>query len=238
MAILLSLETSTGVCSAALHENGKLLASTELRIPQSTASSLAVMIRDLMTLCNVSSEQLGGIAVAAGPGSYTGLRIGVATAKGMCFAMNIPLLSVNTLELMTFQVISTYFSDSTFPFRGDRDGIVLCPMLDARRMEVYCLLADGNLRILEKTSAKVIDEKSFSEELEKGKILFFGNGSEKCKQVLGGANALFLEGIIPSASGLGELASRKLEAGETEELSSFEPFYLKDFIAKKPKVQI
>jgi tRNA threonylcarbamoyladenosine biosynthesis protein TsaB len=238
MAILLSLETSTGVCSAALHEDGKLLASTELQIPQSTASSLAVMIHDLMKLCNVSSEQLGGVAVAAGPGSYTGLRIGVATAKGICFSMNIPLVSVNTLELMTFQVISSFFSDTSFSFDGDRDSVVLCPMLDARRMEVYCLLADRKLRILEKTSAKVIDEKSFDQQLDRGKILFFGNGSEKCKQVFRNANALFLDSIIPSASKLGELGSRKLEAGEVEELSSFEPFYLKDFVAKKPKVEI
>jgi tRNA threonylcarbamoyladenosine biosynthesis protein TsaB len=238
MSVLLSLETSAGPCSAALHENGKLLATTEMLIPQSAASSLSVMIRDLLKLCSVSPEKLSGVAVASGPGSYTGLRIGVATAKGICFSLNVPLVTVNTLELMSYQVISSFFADLSFLGVGPRGRVVLCPMLDARRMEVYCLLADDQGGILEATSAKVIDAHSFEKQLDSGKILFFGNGSEKCRQALRHPNAFFLGGIVPLAAKLGELAALKLDAGEVEVLSSFEPFYLKDFVVKKPKVQI
>ena len=130
MAVLLSLETSTTVCSAALHENGKLLAFSELHIAQSASSKLAIIIDDLFKLCGVKPSQMEGVAVSAGPGSYTGLRIGVATAKGLCYALNIPFISVNTLELMAYQVAAV-----------DVPNSLLCPMLDARRMEVYYLLA-------------------------------------------------------------------------------------------------
>jgi tRNA threonylcarbamoyladenosine biosynthesis protein TsaB len=182
------------------------------------------MIDDLFRLCGVKPGQTEGVAVSAGPGSFTGLRIGVATAKGLCYALNIPFISINTLELMAYQVASAGSSNS-----------LLCPMLDARRMEVYCLLADRDLTILESTEAKIIDEFSFRNWLDRGPISFFGNGSVKCKEVIHHPNALYIENIIPGASALGELAFRKFESKQVEDLSSYEPFYLKDFVVKKPK---
>ena len=224
MAVLLSLETSTTVCSAALHENGKIQSSIELHIAQSASSRLAVVIDDLLELCDVQASQVDGVAVSAGPGSFTGLRIGVATAKGLCYALGVPLISVNTLELMTHQAKEFNF-----------DNTLLCPMLDARRMEVYCLLADASLTVLESTEAKVIDELSFRSWLDQGVISFFGNGSAKCKGIIRHPNARFIDGIIPSAVMLGELAFQKFEAKQFEDISAFEPFYLKDFMIRKPK---
>ncbi len=234
MSIVLSLETSTSVCSAALHEDGMLLASSELHIPQSASSKLAVMVNQLFKTTDILPDTIKGVIVSAGPGSYTGLRIGVATAKGLCFALNVPLLSVNTLELMAYQVISS-LSPVERGLEREAIEILFCPMLDARRMEVYCLIADQKLNVLEQTNAKVIDELSFDTWLEKKVIYFFGNGAIKCKSIITHKNSRFIENIIPSASRLGELAYKKFQLNQFENLSSFEPLYLKDFVAKKPK---
>ena len=231
MALILSLETATSVCSAALHQDGILLASTEYHVPQSTASKLSVLIDQLFKLADITPSQLGAVAVSAGPGSYTGLRIGVATAKGLCYALGIPLISVNTLELMTAQVKSISPSSEI----NSTGEFLFCPMLDARRMEVYTLLANTGLEIIQPTEAKVIDEFSYQSWLEKNKIIFFGNGSDKCKAVIKHPNAFFIEGITPSATKLGELSSQKFLQNEFEDLSSYEPHYLKEFMVKKPK---
>jgi tRNA threonylcarbamoyladenosine biosynthesis protein TsaB len=241
MPVLLSLETSTSVCSAALHEDGKLLASLESKIPQSASSELAVMIDRLFKTTQILPNSINGVIVSAGPGSYTGLRIGVATAKGLCFALNIPLLSVNTLELMTYQVISSLSPSLPRILAGEREAegeaieALFCPMLDARRMEVYCLIADQKLNILEQTNAKVIDELSFDLWLKENVIYFFGNGAIKSKSLIIHQNARFIEEVAPSASKLGELGYKKFQLNQFENLSSYEPFYLKDFVAKKPK---
>jgi tRNA threonylcarbamoyladenosine biosynthesis protein TsaB len=235
MAFILSLETATSVCSAALHNDGKLMASMEYHVAQSTASKLSVMIDQLLKLASVQPLQLTAIAVSAGPGSYTGLRIGVATAKGLCYALNVPLLSVNTLELMAYQAAPFIHSSS---MEGSRDEMLLCPMLDARRMEVYTMLVDSQLKIIESIEAKVLDESSYQSWLNRNKILFFGNGSDKCKSVFKSGNAIFIPNIVPSASALGELAFQKLRTSSFEDLASYEPYYLKDFMVKKPKATI
>ena len=232
MPVLLSLETSTSVCSAALHEDGKLLASLESHIPQSASSKLAVMIDQLFKTTHISPDSVKGVVVSSGPGSYTGLRIGVATAKGLCFALNVPLLSINTLELMTHQVISSFPEQELI---GELDKALFCPMLDARRMEVYCLIADQKLNVLEQTNAKVIDELSFDIWLKKNVIYFFGNGAIKCKSLITHTNSRFIDDVIPLASMLGELGYKKFLLNQFENVSSFEPLYLKDFVAKKPK---
>jgi tRNA threonylcarbamoyladenosine biosynthesis protein TsaB len=229
MALILSLETATSVCSAALHDNGKLIASSEHNIPQSTASVLAVLIDDIIKQASIQPSQLNAVAVSAGPGSYTGLRIGVATAKGFCYALNIPLIAINTLELLTYQVAS---QDSL------SNNVLLCPMLDARRMEVYTLLAGTDLKVIESTEAKVIDELSYQSWLEKNKILFFGNGSDKCKEMIRHENAVFIPGVIPSAAKLGKMAFEKFNSNQFEDLAAYEPYYLKDFMVKKPKSAI
>jgi tRNA threonylcarbamoyladenosine biosynthesis protein TsaB len=228
MALLLSIETSTHHFSCALHLDEKLIGSEESLIQQSTASQLAVMIDRLFTTNGIEKNQLSAVAVAAGPGSYTGLRIGTATAKGICYALNIPLISVNTLYLMAYQCLAQ-LPDLEI-------GSLLCPMLDARRMEVYCMLLDKQLHIIQPTEARVIDSTSFSELLEGKAIYFFGDGSEKCKGVIENASAKFIDDVHPRASALGEMAFRKWASGETENLSTFEPFYLKDFLVKKPKL--
>lgn len=224
MALILSLESATPVCSVALFEGSKLLDSSHLHIPQSASSRLAVMIDEVLKRCDVSPKQLNAVAVSSGPGSYTGLRIGVASAKGLCFALSIPLISVNTLESMVSQVADRF-----------DEGDLLCPMLDARRMEVYCLLALSDGRVIQETQAKVIDESSFQSELSENKIIFFGSGAAKCRDVIQHKNAVFIDDIFPSAVDIGRLAFAKFESQSFEDLAGFEPFYLKDFIVKKPK---
>lgn len=237
MALLLSIETSSPICSVALHQNGQLIAFNESATPQSTASRLAVMIDEVLKNGDCQPKQLQAVVISAGPGSYTGLRIGVATAKGICYALSIPLISVNTLELMAYQVkmksSNIINSSPSFLERG-LGGAVLCPMLDARRMEVYCLLMDSNLKLLEPTRAKIIDEKSFEEWLDKSPIYFFGSGADKCKEVITHVNARFIWGVSPSASQLGELGEDKWKNLTFDDIATFEPLYLKDFMIKKP----
>jgi tRNA threonylcarbamoyladenosine biosynthesis protein TsaB len=222
MPVILSLETSTDVCSVALHDGEKLLAQAEVHEPQSHASMLAPLIHSVSRDTGIPLKEINAVAVTRGPGSYTGLRIGTSTAKGLCYALGIPLISVGTLELLAFQ--------------GNRENTshaLLCPMIDARRMEVYCLVADHHLQMVRPISAEIIHEKSFTELLEVGSVLFFGNGSEKCRSVIRHPNAVFLEGIFPQATILGLMAGKKFHAGEFEDLVQFKPFYLKEFLVGK-----
>jgi tRNA threonylcarbamoyladenosine biosynthesis protein TsaB len=222
MALILSLETSTTVCSVALHSSGKLLALSEVHIEQSHASKLAVLVEEIKRAAGIGLSELDAVAISSGPGSYTGLRIGTSTAKGLCYSLEIPLIAVNTLELMAHQMS-----------RVNVDHAWLCPMIDARRMEVYCQLTDALLKPVLSVEARVIDETSFAAELEKNVIVFFGNGAEKCEDVITHSNARFVTGIYPSAASLGVLASRKFQKEELEDLVHFEPFYLKEFLIKK-----
>lgn len=232
MALLLSLETSTQSCSAALHDDGVLVSSKVIETPRSAASQLAVMIDEVFQFANRKPRELKGVVVAAGPGSYTGLRIGVATAKGLCYALNIPIVSVNTLELMAYQFLKADVVKKNI----QNDNVILCPMLDARRMEVYCALLDRKLKYIEEVQAKIIEEESFKDMIESTPIFFFGDGADKCKDVIKHPNAHFSSGLIPLASSLGEIGYKKWKAGVYEDLVSFEPFYLKDFLIKKPNL--
>ena len=224
MALILSLETSTTVCSVALHNNGKLVAAAEMHKEQSHASKLAVLIDQLLKLADIPMNAIQAIAVSEGPGSYTGLRIGVSTAKGLCFALGIPLLSVGTLALLAKQMKLKTILDNAW----------LCPMIDARRMEVYCQMFDSEMNALQAIEAKVIDEESFKDSLSNHKIIFFGDGAAKCKPVITHPNAFFISDIVPSAKELGLLANEKFLKSEFENLVTFEPFYLKEFLIKKP----
>ena len=223
--MILSIETSTKVCSVALHNQGELLAESTLYVDKSHSEKLAILIRDLLSYAEIETKDLKAVAIASGPGSYTGLRIGTSTAKGLCYALNIPLISISTLEAMTYGVAQTITED-----------ILLCPMLDARRMEVYSLLADKELAILQPTEALIIDENSFSKELENNKIVFFGNGAAKCEPMIGGKpNAIFINSQSISAVHIGALAWKKYQTQSFEDLAYFEPEYLKEFKAIKPK---
>lgn len=224
MEIILSIETSTGVCSVALHRGVKLLASQELFGEKSHSAYLNPMIRNVFDQSGVKLKELAAVAISEGPGSYTGLRIGTSTAKGLCFALDIPLIAVNTLKAMAYGI-------NKFNYLNAR----LCPMLDARRMEVYSLVASSQLDILEDTTPKIIDESSYDEYLDH-RVLFFGNGSEKCKPLLSGhSNAIFIDGVSPSAIHVGSMAYPLFQKDQFEDLVYFEPFYLKTWLPPKPK---
>lgn len=224
MAYILSIETASTVCSVALYQEENLVATTSYHMAQSTAAKLAVMIDDLFRLCGVSARQLDVVAVSAGPGSYTGLRIGVATAKGLCYGLNVPLVSINTLEAMAYQVLP-YFSN-------EEQTTLLAPMLDARRMEVYTCLFDVKMEVVEPTQAKIIDNSSYIDRLAQARIVFFGEGATKCRSVIHHENAVFLEGVVAQASAIGALACRRFREGKFEDVALFEPYYLKDFLIK------
>lgn len=220
--IILSIETATPVCSVALHIAGNLVANYELHTERSHSDQLTSMIEQICKQSGVRLSDISAVAISKGPGSYTGLRIGVATAKGLCFSLDKPLLAVNTLEAMVWQ-INTFFGEKT----------LFCPMIDARRMEVYCLVTDSKGNILEETQAKIIDSQSFENILSTNKVVFFGNGAAKCKSILEHENAIFLENVYPTAKTVGLLASQKYPQNIFEDLIYFEPFYLKDFVGKK-----
>lgn len=225
MALILSLETSTKTCSVALHQDGTLLGLQEIHMEKSHSALLNVMIRDLLEYCEVNKGSLSAVAVSMGPGSYTGLRIGVSVAKGLCFALDIPLIAVNTLEAMAWQV-------NHFNMRH----ALLCPMIDARRMEVYCLIQSSDGKQLMPTSAVIVEEDTFQDYLPKGELWFFGNGAEKCLKVLNQYDQfVFIPQVEPSAEGVGALAGPKFEQQAFEDLAYFAPFYLKEFRTTKPK---
>jgi tRNA threonylcarbamoyladenosine biosynthesis protein TsaB len=226
MSLILSIDTSTKVCSVALHQNGKLLAINELYTEKSHSGMLTTLCENVVKYAGFSLNAVDAFAVAKGPGSYTGLRIGVSTAKGFCFALDKPLISINTLEAMAFQVKDFY--DETH---------LLCPMIDARRMEVYCQILDNKLNIISETEAKIIDESSFSEILNKKKVVFFGDGAAKCQAEITHKNAVFLHTEIhPSAKTVGLLATNSFEKSLFENVVTFEPFYLKDFVGTQKKL--
>jgi tRNA threonylcarbamoyladenosine biosynthesis protein TsaB len=223
MSLILSLETSAKVCSVAIHDQGKLIITREIHIEQSHASKLAVLIDEVIKESGITANQLSAVAVSSGPGSYTGLRIGTSTAKGLCFALDIPLLSIGSLELLAFQM------NKQNPTNG-----YLCPMIDARRMEVYCQIFDASLKTVNPIEAKVIDSSSFMNLLADKEITFFGDGSDKCKEQITHSNGKFVSGIYASASEMGEVIYQKFQKQKFEDLTSFEPHYLKEFMIKKP----
>jgi tRNA threonylcarbamoyladenosine biosynthesis protein TsaB len=225
MSTILSIETATKICSVAVHEDGRLLGAQDLLVEKSHSEYLAVMIKDLLSYTGKTPEDLSAVGVSKGPGSYTGLRIGVSTAKGLCFGLNIPLISVNSLLAMAFEA-NTH----------NVHGYDLCPMFDARRMEVYCMITNHILEVKQETQAVIIQDTSFQKELSHSKIIFFGNGMNKSQELLGRhKNAFFIQNLYPKAANIGILAYEKYKKKEFENTETFEPFYLKDFIATIPK---
>lgn len=222
MALILSIETSTTVCSVALHDDSKLISVLEIHQEYSHAAKLASLIDQISKLTNLNLDQLVCVAFSSGPGSYTGLRIGASLAKGLCYALDVPLVSVSTLEILACQVSCINTAD-----------VFLCPMLDARRMEVYCQVFDQNLVQQEPISSKIIDGESFQEYLRVKPVIFFGSGAAKCSTVISHSNARFLLNVHPSAVQAGMLAFRKWEQSDVEDLVQFVPLYLKEFLIKK-----
>lgn len=227
MAIILSIETSTPVSSIAIHSNGNLIASQSIHKNKTHSKYLIPSIKFLCESSDLRVSDIVAVAISEGPGSYTGLRIGTSAAKGLCFGLDAKLIAINTLQAMARGIADYY--DDTFLF---------CPMLDARRMEVYTMLIQKDGTVLEPTAAVVVDNDSFKDILEKHKVVFFGNGATKCQSLIGkNPSAYFLHNVYPSAEHIGIMAWEKFRKEQYEDLAYFEPFYLKDFIAKKPSAK-
>lgn len=228
MVTILQIETATQVCSAALSVNGETIALKELAAQNIHAGSLTLFIQEVMEQASISYSDLDAIAVSKGPGSYTGLRIGVSTAKGICFAKDKPLIGIDTLQMM-----AKGFLDGDLNYTG-----LICPMIDARRMEVFTALYDNSLKQVLPVEAKIIDEQSFLEELLKNKVTFIGDGAMKCSDSILSANAYFSDLNFNSASNMSELAFNAFDRREFEDVAYFEPYYLKDFVITQAKKKV
>lgn len=215
---ILCIETSTNCCSAAIAINGEAKAIRANLTGANHASELPLFVEELMNEARANSWTIDAVALSQGPGSYTGLRIGTSIAKGICYGMNIPLIPVDTLQILCAAVMEEIPADA-----------LLCPMLDARRMEVYTAIYTTSLQPQSEVIAKVIDQQSFAEELFNKNIYFFGNGAEKCQSVITSANAHFVTGILPQAKHMGRLAEKAI-ALDIKQMAYYEPFYLKDFV--------
>lgn len=221
MALILNLETATTNCSVSIGKDGKLLAIKEHdSAGYSHSEQLHVFIQEVAAMASLELTDLDAVAVSKGPGSYTGLRIGISTAKGLCFALDIPLISVATLESMASQV------------KKDAADIII-PVLDARRMEVYSAVFDKDMQRLRETEAEIINENSFGEFTKKGKLLLLGSGAEKCRALLKNTNFIFDTTVVPSAREMVALSHTKYCAKDFEDVAYFEPYYLKDFMITK-----
>lgn len=219
---ILCIETSTSCCSAAICIDGVAVASKENLAGANHASELPVFVEQLLAEARANQWHLDAVALSQGPGSYTGLRIGTSIAKGLCYGMNIPLIPVDTLQILCNSVDNQYSIADT--------NTIYCPMIDARRMEVYTALYDtSTLNSLTKVTAQVIDEQSFAEELKVNKMYYFGSGADKCQSVITSSNATFIPNIVPQASFMGLLAE-KAAALDVKQMAYYEPFYLKEFV--------
>jgi len=222
LAYILSIETATTNCSVSLSKDGKtLFLNEDYSSNYSHAERLHVFIEQTLSEASIERNQLDAVAVSKGPGSYTGLRIGVSAAKGLCYALDIPLISISTLEALAYQV-------------NAKSGVII-PMLDARRMEVYSAIFNSELKPVRNIKAQILDTTSFAKQLANGLVYFIGNGVVKTKTLIANKNAVFIEGKLPSADQMSALAYAKHKKNDTEDVAYFEPYYLKDFVALKPK---
>ena len=221
---ILNIETSTTCCSAAITIDGKPVASVEQLANANHASQLPVFIQQLLHEANVNGWHLDAVALSQGPGSYTGLRIGASTAKGICYGLNIPLIPVDTLQVLCASVPSGVLPDNA----------LLCPMLDARRMEVYTALYQQQgtqLSTISEVQAMIIDADAFAQNLAQQPVYFFGNGAAKCQSVITHPNAHFVDNVVPQAQCMGLLAEMQHNSLDVKQMAYYEPFYLKEFVA-------
>jgi len=218
--ILLHIETSTNVCSVALSEDTNCLFSTSNAEGMNHAALLSVFIAEALEVLKSADKKLDAVAVSSGPGSYTGLRIGVSTAKGLCYGYGIPLISVSTLEILTVQALNIV---------TDKENVLFCPMIDARRMEVYAAFYNGKGIIQREIAADIITSDSYAEQLDKQTVYFFGNGSDKLKTTLTHPNARFIDHLVPLAINMIGFAEKAFTEKQFVDTAYFEPFYLKEF---------
>ena len=225
--LILGVETSTRSGSVALVKGGQLIGLQHYQIDKSHSALLHEMIDQMINNAGFTLNDLKAIAVSEGPGSYTGLRIGVSAVKGLCYALDLPMIAIHTLEAMAFQV-NKYTAEKT----------LLCPMIDARRMEVYAAVWDSQMNLITPTAPVIVDENSFAELLSADQVLFFGDGSNKCKKVIRSDRAHFLQDIVPLASDIALMAESKFENQQFVNMVSFEPYYLKEYRIIAPKTSV
>lgn len=230
MASILCLETSTEVCSVALSVDGIMTSLLEDKSGKNHALLLTTFIQEILSENKLVMDQLDAVAVSGGPGSYTGLRIGISTAKGLCYASVKPLIAIPSLEILAHHVSNS--------ISGNKDekaeSFLFCPMIDARRMEVYAAVYDSKLLKIRNVQADIIDHMSFTSLLDHHKIYFFGNGADKCKRTIQHPNSIFLDNVTTSAGYMTRLAEDAFRAGNFVDVAYYEPFYLKDFVATVP----
>ena len=225
--MLLNIETTTDFCSVSLSDSDKVLLNVADSQGQNHASLLSVFVQQALNYAKSEGRKIDAIAVSAGPGSYTGLRIGVSTAKGLCFGFNIPLIAIETLQIMNVTAMQNIDKSD--------ENILLCPMIDARRMEVFCALYKSDGTIFNEIKAEIITENSFADVLKNNIIYFIGTGANKCKPLLQHQNCRFIDNIFPLAENMISLSNEKFQQKIFEDITYFEPFYLKEFQATKAK---
>ena len=227
MSCILHIETSTEVwvCSVAVSEDSHVIFQQEDHSGPNHAERLGSMVDEALSFTDNHAIPFDAVAVSCGPGSYTGLRIGVSMAKGICYGRNLKLIAVPTLELMCVPVLLREMVE---------DDALLCPMIDARRMEVYAGIYDRALHEVRPVGADIVDTNTYKQWLDERPVFFFGNGAAKCMEAISHPNAHLIEGIKPLAKWMQPLAERRLLNGQTEDVAYFEPFYLKDYVAKMP----
>lgn len=227
MACILNIETSTDVCSVAISDNGVVVFDKEDHSGPNHAVKLGVFVDEALSYIDSRNIPLEAVAVSCGPGSYTGLRIGVSMAKGICYGRGAKLISVPTLQLLAVPVLLAE--------QVKEEDALIVPMLDARRMEVYAQVLDRALKELRPIQADIVDADTYREYLDRGTVYFFGNGAAKCMETINHPNARLVKGIEPLAKNMAPLAEKRLVQGQFEDVAYFVPFYLKDFVAKMPK---
>ena len=227
MSCILNIETSTNVCSVAVSENGACIFNKEDREGPNHAVLLGVFVEEALSFIDSHAIPLDAVAVSCGPGSYTGLRIGLSMAKGICYGRDVKLIAIPTLELMCVPLL---LNDKVA-----EDNALLCPMLDARRMEVYAQITNTALQTVKETSADIVEANTYDEYLQNNVVYFFGNGADKCKEVITHPNARFIENIVPLAKNMFPLADKRMAEERFEDVAYLVHFYLKDFVAKEAK---
>ena len=226
MSTILHIETSTNVCSVAVSEDSHVIFQQDDHSGLGHAEKLGTMVDEALSFTDNHAIPFDAVAVSCGPGSYTGLRIGVSMAKGICYGRNLKLIAVPTLELLCVPVLLREIPE---------EDALLCPMLDARRMEVYAGIYNRALKPVREIGADVVTEETYKEYLDKHPVYFFGNGAQKCMETINHPNAHLIEGIDPLAKWMQPLAERRLLNEQFEDVAYFVPYYLKDFVAKLPK---
>ncbi len=236
MACILHIETSTNVCSVAVSEDGQCIFEQKAQGEHGAgAEQLGTMVDEALSFTDNHAIPFDAVSVSCGPGSYTGLRIGVSMAKGICYGRDLKLIAIPTLELLCVPVLLRELTANSSELSANTPEALLCPMLDARRMEVYAALYDRGLKEVRPVSADIVDANTYKQWLDERPIYFFGNGAKKCMEAINHPNAHYIDGIEPQAKWMQPLAEKRFLNGQTEDAAYFVPFYLKDFVAIKPK---